>query len=129
MQLVRLWCFYELVDYINLSSLCYQVHHLAVNALLKSSQINELEGGALLGFNSESQDAVTLGVGQTNWDESVSCAPAFRVLKQLVQGWLSDAVQSGNTFADALLQHLYRWLCRCVILIPLDMKDLLHLRA
>lgn len=90
----------------------YQVHHLAVNALLKSSQINELEGGALLGFNSESQDAVSLGVGQTNWDESVSCAPAFRILKQLVQGWLSDAVSSGNTFADVLLQHLYRWLCR-----------------
>lgn len=88
-----------------------KVHHLAVNALLKSSQINELEGGALLGFNSESQDAVSLGVGQTNWDESVSCAPAFRILKQLVQGWLSDAVSSGNTFADVLLQHLYRWLC------------------
>jgi hypothetical protein len=31
-----------------------------------------------------------------------------------VQGWLSDAVSSGNTFADALLQHLYRWLCRLV---------------
>lgn len=98
-----------------------------MNALLKSSQINELEGGALLGFNSESQDAATLGAGQTNWDESVSCAPAFRVLKQLVQGWLSDAVSSGNTFADALLQHLYRWLCRSAILIPFDIKIWPHL--
>jgi len=98
------------------------VHHLAVNALLKSSQINELEGGALLGFNAESQDAVTLGSGQANWDESVSCAPAFRVLKQLVQGWLSDAVSSGNTFADALLQHLYRWLCRCAFSTPSTLK-------
>lgn len=99
------------------------MHHLAVNALLKSSQINELEGGALLGFNAESQDAVTLGAGQANWDESVACAPAFRVLKQLVQGWLSDAVSSGNTFADALLQHLYRWLCRCAILITLALAS------
>lgn len=29
-------------------------------------------------------------------------------LKQLVQGWFSDAVSLGNTFADSLLQHLYR---------------------
>lgn len=96
------------------------MHHLAVNALFNSSQINDLEGGALLGFNVESQDAVTLGAGQANWDESVLCAPTFRVLKQLVQGWLSDTVSSSNTFADALLQHLYRWLCRCAILITLE---------
>jgi hypothetical protein len=90
-----------------------QVHHLAVNALLKSSQVNEMEGGALLGFSSDVQDAaVAVGV-QTSWDETVSCAPAFQVLKHMVQGWLSDAVSSGNVFADCLLQHLYRWLCRC----------------
>jgi DNA polymerase epsilon subunit 1 len=90
-----------------------QVHHLAVNALLKSSQVNEMEGGALLGFSSDVQDAASAVGVQTSWDETVSCAPAFQVLKHMVQGWLSDAVSSGNVFADCLLQHLYRWLCRC----------------
>jgi len=88
-----------------------KVHHLAVNALLKSSQVNEMEGGALLGFSSDVQDAAGAVGVQTSWDETVSCAPAFQVLKHMVQGWLSDAVSSGNVFADCLLQHLYRWLC------------------
>ncbi|KAK9127695.1 hypothetical protein Syun_016492 [Stephania yunnanensis] len=30
-----------------------EIHHLAVNALLKSNQLNELEGGALFGFEQE----------------------------------------------------------------------------
>ena len=38
----------------------------------------------------------------------------YECLKQLVQGWLSDAVSLGNTFADSLLQHLCRWLGRLV---------------
>ncbi|KAI5066379.1 hypothetical protein GOP47_0019003 [Adiantum capillus-veneris] len=84
-----------------------KVLHLAVNALLKCNQINEMEGGALLGFE---LDAKSSGESAT-WDESSSCATAFRVLKQMVQGWVADAVNSGNVFADALLQHLYRWLC------------------
>jgi hypothetical protein len=95
-----------------------KVHHLAVNALLKSSQVNEMEGGALLGFSSDVQDAAGAVGVQTSWDETVSCAPAFQVLKHMVQGWLSDAVSSGNVFADCLLQHLYRWLCRCTPQIP-----------
>ncbi|KAJ7294671.1 hypothetical protein O6H91_Y241800 [Diphasiastrum complanatum] len=87
-----------------------KVNHLAVNALLKSSQINEMEGGALLGFELDLKGN-SQQLAQTCWDESFSCAPAFRVLKQMVQGWVSDAVSSQNVFADALLQHLYRWLC------------------
>ncbi|GJY19845.1 DNA polymerase epsilon catalytic subunit A [Tanacetum coccineum] len=67
-----------------------KIHNLAVNALLKSNQVNEMEGGL---------------------DEATSCSPAFRVLKQLIQRCLADAVSSGNIYADAMLQHLYRWLC------------------
>ncbi|KAH7426493.1 hypothetical protein KP509_10G003400 [Ceratopteris richardii] len=84
-----------------------KVLHLAVNALLKCSQINEMEGGALLGFELDAKS----NTETSTWDESSSCAPAFRILKQMVQGWVADAVNSGNVFADALLQHLYRWLC------------------
>lgn len=89
-----------------------KIHHLAVNALLKSSQVNEMEGGALLGFEMDANGSgFQLGNEPASWDEATSCAPAFRVLKQMVQGCVADAVSSGNIFADALLQHLYRWLC------------------
>ncbi|KAK9126454.1 hypothetical protein Scep_015300 [Stephania cephalantha] len=84
-----------------------EIHHLAVNALLKSNQLNELEGGALFGFEQETG----LAHGQSGFDESTSCAYAFRVLKQLIQRCLEDAIKHSNVFADAVLQHLYRWLC------------------
>lgn len=73
-----------------------QIHHLVVNALLKSNQLNEMEGG---GF-----------------DEAASNAPAFLVLKQLIQRCLVDAVTSGNEYADEILQHLYRWICRFLLI-------------
>ncbi|GLJ44675.1 hypothetical protein SUGI_0939260 [Cryptomeria japonica] len=89
-----------------------KIHHLAVNALLKSSQVNEMEGGSLLGFELDANGGGgQLGNESLGWDEATLCAPAFRVLKQMVQGCVADAVSSGNVFADALLQHLYRWLC------------------
>ncbi|KAI4322394.1 hypothetical protein L6164_022096 [Bauhinia variegata] len=88
-----------------------KIHHLAVNALLKSNQVNEMEGGALLGFDDDFSSGA-LGINDHNgYDESTSCAHAFRVLKQLIQRCLADAVTSGNVYADAILQHLYRWLC------------------
>ncbi|XP_058067456.1 DNA polymerase epsilon catalytic subunit A-like isoform X2 [Magnolia sinica] len=87
-----------------------KIHHLAVNALLKSSQVNEMEGGALLGFDHHVNSG-PLTNEHNGFDEASSCAPAFRVLKQLIQRCMSDAVTSGNVFADAILQHLYRWLC------------------
>ncbi|KAL3628020.1 DNA polymerase epsilon catalytic subunit A [Castilleja foliolosa] len=88
-----------------------KIHHLAVNALLKSSQVNEMEGGALFGLDQEMNPASYSSDKQYSFDEENSCAPAFRVLKQLIQKCLADAVTSGNVFADAILQHLYRWLC------------------
>lgn len=89
-----------------------KIHHLAVNAILKSNQVNEMEGGTLLGFELDGKGGGgQFGSESTSWDEATSCAPAFRILKQMVQGCVADAVSSGNVFADALLQHIYRWLC------------------
>ncbi|KAJ8568462.1 hypothetical protein K7X08_027995 [Anisodus acutangulus] len=86
-----------------------KIHHLAVDALLKSNQVNEMEGGTLFGLD---QDPITNFTNEQYFsDATTSCAPAFRVLKQLIQRCLTDAVTSGNIFADAMLQHLYRWLC------------------
>ncbi|KAJ9554747.1 hypothetical protein OSB04_009361 [Centaurea solstitialis] len=88
-----------------------KIHHLAVNALLKSNQVNEMEGGTLFGFDHDLNNGSHLPNEQLGLDEATSCSPAFRVLKQLIQRCLADAVTSGNIFADAMLQHLYRWLC------------------
>ncbi|PON38200.1 DNA-directed DNA polymerase [Parasponia andersonii] len=88
-----------------------KIHHLAVDALLKSNQVNEMEGGALLGFEADVNSGAPDSNEQSGFDEASSCAPAFRVLKQLIQRCLTDAVTSGNVYADAILQHLYRWLC------------------
>lgn len=89
----------------------FKIHNLAVNALLKSNQVNEMEGGVLFGFDYDSSTGPHDINEQSGFDEATSCAPAFRVLKQLIQRCLADAVTSGNVFADAILQHLYRWLC------------------
>ncbi|KAL3518505.1 hypothetical protein ACH5RR_021094 [Cinchona calisaya] len=88
-----------------------KIHHLAVNALLKSNQINEIEGGTLFGLDQDLNPTTKVSDEQYCIDEVTSCAPAFRVLKQLIQRCLTDAVTSGNIFADAMLQHLNRWLC------------------
>ncbi|KAF0934637.1 hypothetical protein E2562_026131 [Oryza meyeriana var. granulata] len=86
-----------------------KIHHLAVNSLLKSSQVDEMEGGPMGSF---ANDTPTGPNGtETEFDDASLCIPAFQVLKQLIQRCISDAVSSGNVFADAILQHLYRWLC------------------
>ncbi|KAJ4762241.1 Dna polymerase epsilon catalytic subunit a [Rhynchospora pubera] len=82
-----------------------KIHHLAVNSLLKSSQLDEMEGGPVYCFDQEAPPC------EDDFDELVSCRPAFQILKQLVQRCVSDVVSSGNVFADAILQHVYRWIC------------------
>ncbi|XP_058215283.1 DNA polymerase epsilon catalytic subunit A-like isoform X2 [Rhododendron vialii] len=88
-----------------------KIHHLAVDALLKSNQLNEMEGGVLFGLEQDLNSGAHTLNEHCCFDEVTSCSPAFRVLKQLIQRCLTDALTSGNVFADAILQHLYRWLC------------------
>ncbi|CAI9778339.1 unnamed protein product [Fraxinus pennsylvanica] len=88
-----------------------KIHHLAVNALLKSNQVNEMEGGSLFATDQDMNPAAPFSDDGYCYDEATSCGPSFRILKQLIQRCLTDAVTSGNVFADAMLQHLYRWLC------------------
>ncbi|PHU03714.1 DNA polymerase epsilon catalytic subunit A [Capsicum chinense] len=96
-----------------------KIHHLSVDALLKSNQVNEMEGGTLFGLDQEVNPTTDFTNEQYFSDATTSCAPAFRVLKQLIQRCITDAVTSGNIFADAMLQHLYRWLCRLACFFPL----------
>lgn len=46
----------------------------------------------------------------TAYDESARCAPAFRVLRQMVAAWLRDVSLYQNVFADFQIIHFYRWL-------------------
>ncbi|KAK3158029.1 hypothetical protein QOZ80_2AG0131930 [Eleusine coracana subsp. coracana] len=86
-----------------------KIHHLAVNSLLKSSQVDEMDGGSIGSFGNDMVPGPH--ATETDFDDPSLCLPAFQVLKQLIQRCISDAVSSGNVFADAILQHLYRWLC------------------
>ncbi|XP_039789737.1 DNA polymerase epsilon catalytic subunit A-like isoform X3 [Panicum virgatum] len=86
-----------------------KIHHLAVNSLLKSSQVDEMDGGSISSFGNDMPPGPH--ATETDFDDASLCLPAFQVLKQLIQRCVSDAVSSGNVFADAILQHLYRWLC------------------
>ncbi|GBF92637.1 hypothetical protein Rsub_05251 [Raphidocelis subcapitata] len=67
-----------------------RLHHLAVAALVKAQELAEMEGASGL---------EGLGAG----------APAFGVLRRLVESWLTDATRNGNPIADRLLHNLYRW--------------------
>ncbi|KAL6634447.1 hypothetical protein ACP70R_027118 [Stipagrostis hirtigluma subsp. patula] len=86
-----------------------KIHHLAVNSLLKSSQVDDMEGGSISSFGNDMPPGPH--AADTEFDDASLCVPAFQVLKQLIQRCISDAVSSGNVYADAILQHLYRWLC------------------
>lgn len=55
------------------------IAHLAVTAVEQATLLNELEGGSAT-------------------DVAADCAPAFRVLKNLVHKWLQDASSFDNRF-------------------------------
>ena len=68
---------------------CVQIklHHMAVNATAQAGVIEELEGATL---HDSSLDPHGSG-------------PAFKVLKQLVSNWLTDAVQNHNRYDQLLM--------------------------
>ncbi|XP_004343753.2 DNA polymerase epsilon catalytic subunit [Capsaspora owczarzaki ATCC 30864] len=94
---------------------------LAVNTVLQSAHVNDIDGGAgvVAGFDMapartmEEQVAgmnVAANMLSATFDESALCGHAFRVLKSLVHTWLREVTHHRNFYADALLVHFYRWL-------------------
>ncbi|CAI5468276.1 unnamed protein product [Closterium sp. Yama58-4] len=49
--------------------------------------------------------------GHVMEDEAAMCRSAFKVLRGMVTAWVTDVVRTRSLYADALLQHLYRWIC------------------
>ena len=85
-------------------SVCVELrcHHLAAVAILNSNILNDLEQGALLGFETGPKGAVRSGGHEA--------AGAFKTLRKLVKNWLQDATEYDNRYADNLLTQLHRWL-------------------
>ena len=94
------------------------VRNLAVNSVLQSLLVNELEGsGGATAFDSvshtineysgtggETQRDITLG-------ESQMSAQTFVILKGMVKTWLLDKIQeNSNSPATVAIDHFWRWI-------------------
>ena len=92
------------------SSVCVEVEvqNLAINTILTSSIINELEGSSdSVAFNPASEDACSDGA------DMIPSSTAFAnvsllVLREMVKAWWAEACR-GNRLADIMVQHLVRW--------------------
>nr|GLL19621.1 DNA polymerase epsilon catalytic subunit A-like [Ipomoea trifida] len=92
--------------------------HLAVNALLKSNQVNEMEGGTLFGFEQDLNPNIHVADEHYYLDETTSSAPAFRVLKQLIQSPQSRLHDS------ALHNMLYKVMQKVFALLVAELRKL-----
>jgi|TARA_B110000967_G_scaffold122316_1_gene124828 DNA polymerase epsilon subunit 1 len=95
-------------------SVCVELkaHHLAVCAIANAHLLNDLERGALLGYEDTSVNTKKKGgvAGASTSRGGHEAASAFSVLRKLVNDWLVDATERRNGHADQLLGQLRRWL-------------------
>ncbi|KAG0692675.1 DNA polymerase epsilon catalytic subunit A [Chionoecetes opilio] len=100
------------------STVCAEldVDALAVTAVLQANNINEMEGtSSSVTFDAAPQASLQdmmSGAESTAvvYDETIRCASAFKVLRQMVAAWLRDVSVYQNVFADYQIVHFYRWL-------------------
>jgi DNA polymerase epsilon subunit 1 len=92
-------------------SVCIEldVRNLAINTILTSSLINELEGSDSISFNpaAPSDDATSDGTNVLYADNAFATA-GITVLREMVKAWWTEASR-GSTMADIMVQHLVRW--------------------
>lgn len=86
------------------SSVCIDldVRNLAINTILTSSLINELEGADAVSFNPTADGSDTLA------SENAFANAGVQVLREMVKAWWAEACK-GSAMADILVQHLVRW--------------------
>jgi DNA polymerase epsilon subunit 1 len=96
------------------SSVCIDLNlrNLAINTILSSSLVNELEGADSVSFNpsAPSYDSANDGTNVIYSDNAFAGA-GITVLREMVKAWWIEAVQAGSGFsmADVMVQHLVRW--------------------
>jgi DNA polymerase epsilon subunit 1 len=92
-------------------SVCIEldVRNLAINTILTSSLINELEGSDSISFNpaAPSDDATSDGTNVLYADNAFATA-GVTVLREMVKAWWTEASR-GSSMADIMVQHLVRW--------------------
>ena len=99
-------------------SYCIEVEMsaFAINAVSNYNHLEDTEAAALPPSANEMALQSCLELGgiaprTTNIvDDTVACAPAFKVLKQLVTNWLTILSRNSSYHADLLQMHFYRWL-------------------
>ena len=92
------------------SSVCIdlEVRNLAVNTILTSSLINELESSNdSISFNPAADDSNNDENGTLTSASAFANAPLL-VLREMVKAWWAEACR-GNLLADVMVQHLVRW--------------------
>ena len=93
-----------------------EVDALAVNTLLQSHHVNDIEGTAgSVAFDAAphaSLEEMLGGQASTlvSYDETALVSSAFRILRTMVSAWLREVSQYRNVFADYQIIHFYRWL-------------------
>ena len=83
----------------------------AVCAIANAHLLNDLERGALLGY--DAPGGTSRGGNKSEIERGRGgheASAAFGVLRKLVNDWLVDATERHNPHADALLGQLRRWL-------------------
>ncbi|KAJ1092585.1 hypothetical protein NDU88_005695 [Pleurodeles waltl] len=103
------------------STVCVEldIQSLAVNTILQSHHINDMEGASSMGVSfdviqqASLEDMVTGNQAVNSlasYDETALCSNTFRILKSMVVGWVKEITQYHNIYADNQVMHFYRWL-------------------
>nr|XP_039327534.1 DNA polymerase epsilon catalytic subunit A [Saimiri boliviensis boliviensis] len=103
------------------STVCMELdlQNLAVNTILQSHHVNDMEGADSMGISfdviqqASLEDMITGGQAASapaSYDETALCSNTFRILKSMVVGWVKEITQYHNIYADNQVMHFYRWL-------------------
>ncbi|XP_003226860.2 DNA polymerase epsilon catalytic subunit A [Anolis carolinensis] len=103
------------------STVCVEldIQSLAVNTILQSHHVNDMEGAAstCVSFDvipqASLEDMVTGNQAASvpaSYDEAALCSNTFRILKSMVVSWVKEITQYHNVYADNQVIHFYRWL-------------------
>jgi DNA polymerase epsilon subunit 1 len=93
------------------SSVCIEldVRNLAINTILTSSLINELEGSDSISFNPAApMDDVPSDGTNVLYSDNAFATAGVTVLREMVKAWWTEACK-GSSMADIMVQHLVRW--------------------
>ena len=92
-------------------SVCIEldIRNLAINTILTSSLINELEGSDSISFNpaAPSNNETSDGTNVLYADNAFATA-GITVMREMVKAWWTEACK-GSPMADIMVQHLVRW--------------------